>query len=124
MATSILPQVTNESGSNSYGNYCKMPDGTMIQWGNFTMNSTSEMTQIGSSGIYVSPGFNKTLPVNFVGDYVVTGTSRYSTGHIVPLGCNMSQNADRFNVMIYDFYKRSLNDGLFVVYWQAVGRWK
>lgn len=42
MATGTIKKVMNESGSD----YCKMPDGTLICWGNVTMpsNGTASIT--------------------------------------------------------------------------------
>lgn len=37
MATGTIKQVTN----NSTSNYCKMPDGTLIQWGSVTVAADS-----------------------------------------------------------------------------------
>lgn len=123
MATSTIEKVTNVYGSNANGNYCKMPDGTLICWGDMTLNLSGEMSLVGNSGLYQTPVFNVSLPVNFVGGYVIAGVSRYSTGHHVPLGASPSINS-QFVAMAYDFYKRSLNDGNYLVRWQAVGRWK
>lgn len=120
MATGTIKQVMNNSGLD----YCKMPDGTLIQWGKQTLNMSDEMTLIGTSGIYKTPVFYISFPIDFANtNYVVYGMSRYSTGHIVSLGAVPSLKG-QFIAMAYDFNKRSLNDGQFLIRWQAVGRWK
>lgn len=115
----LLKKQENESGDG----YCKMPDGTLIQWGNTALTATGTMTQIGSSGIYFAL-FYLSFPIPFIDtDYTVNGTTRYSTGHAVPLGA-MPYSASQVALYAYDFYARSNNDGQRRFFWQAVGRWK
>lgn len=121
---SQIESVANDSGSNTNGYYCKMSDGTAICWGRITLNLSGTMTQINSTGIYQSTPFYVTLPINLGNsNYVVTGASRYSTGHHIPIGASASTGT-QFIARVYDFYARSLNDGNLVVNWQVVGRWK
>ena len=116
---------STKADSNVSGpGYCKMPDGTLIQWGNLTLEVSGEMSQIASSGIYASPMFNVRMPLAFKDSYyVVTGIGKYSTGHNVPLSA-WASGGDIFSSQVYDFYKRPLNDGLYKVRWQAIGHWK
>ena len=55
MAVSKIQQVTNNSGSN----YCKMPDGTLMQWGIGTVPANEQSTEIifPQSFYYSSYGF-------------------------------------------------------------------
>ena len=125
MATGEIKQNVDVYGSNTNGNYCKMLNGTLICWGKITISVSGEMSQVGNTGIYTSPAIYINFPVTFMGDsnYIVTGVSRYSTGNTLPIGTIPSTNS-KFGAVVYDFYKRSLNDGTYILRWQAVGRWK
>lgn len=106
------------TGSNSNGTYIKFADGTLIQYGSTTISVS--LSQIASTGVYYQ---SKTmnLPMSFVNTtYTVSGSSRYSTGHILPIGA-VPTSVSQVNVCIYDFYARS---GNVVVRWMAVGKWK
>lgn len=106
------------TGSNSNGTYIKFADGTLVQYGTKTISVT--LSQIASSGVYYQ---SKTLnmPLSFASTtYTISGSSRYSTGHILPLG-GIPNTVSQANICIYDFYARSGNVS---VYWMAVGKWK
>lgn len=113
---------TSKDNTQSLGtssNYVKLQNGMMIQWGTMDLTSMS-LSQIGSSGIYSSTKMI-TFPTGFYDtNYVMSGRTRYSTGHSVPIGFNVSSTTQA-QVVVYDFYARS---GTIVLKWQAVGRWK
>ena len=116
MAQSTIPQIMNNSGTG----YCKMPDGTLIQWGSYTVPTVS-LTQIASSGIY-SQTISMALPQSFVDtNYTGFATCRFQTGYAIPCGC-LVRTKSEITFGLYDFYSRS-GSGM-VVYWTAIGRWK
>ena len=99
--------------------YCKLPDGTLIQWGTVTV-TMQQMTQIASSGIYMT-SVDLVFPIEFSNtNYHVTGTSKYSTGHVVPIGATPNGTTQAY-VHVYDFDQRS---GDTVLRYTAIGRWK
>lgn len=113
----------NESSGGTASGYCKMPDGTLIQWGHYTVSQEGSLTQIASSGVYYGLDY-LTFPIAFYNDnYTVTGSTRYSTGHPVPIGF-FSRSKSSVAISIYDFYARPMNGGNMIVRWQAIGRWK
>lgn len=119
MATGTIPKVTNDSGSG----YCKMPDGTLIQWGRYEVKSGT-FTQAGSSGVYAF-ALSFSFPIPFASDYpAVFGSTQYSTGHRVASGYRGASKTTSAGVA-YDFYPRvmSTTNKLFVE-WCAIGRWK
>lgn len=117
-ATGLQNQI-NLLQTESANGYCKLPDGTMIQWGTVTVSSPT-ITQIASSGVYYST-ISLTFPIAFVSkNYCVSGNSKFSTGHQVPFGA-IADTAAKAIVHIYDFYERS---GNVVLSYTAVGRWK
>ena len=114
MASGVIEKLSNDSANG----YCKFPDGTLIQWGS-TTTSASGMTQIASSGIYYGQA-SIAFPIEFVGEPIVVGSTKYATGHQVPAGfAGSTTGAD---VYYYDFYQRSGSP--LVIRWVAIGRWK
>ena len=114
MASGIIEKLSNDSANG----YCKFPDGTLIQWGD-TTTSASGMTQIESSGIYFGQA-NIAFPIEFVGEPIVVGSTKCSTGHQVPAG--FAGSTTGAYVHYYDFYQRS--GSALVIRWVAIGRWK
>ena len=116
-----------KDSTTSFGNYAsydKLPDGTLIQWGVHTVSGSGSMSQIGSTGVFRSGFVTVQLPTAFYNTaYSVSGSCRYSTGFLVPIGA-IQGTASAFTADCYDFYARPLTDGLLKIYWQAVGRWK
>ena len=105
--------------------YCKLPDGTLIQWGvSSGVTASGSLTQIASSGVY-----NGALPITFpiafadADNVSVHGTFRYSNGIATPIAL-VSVSSTSASVRVFDFYARPLNDGLITLRWLAVGRWK
>ena len=123
MASGIIEKLSNDSANG----YCKFPDGTLIQW-DTTTTSASGMTQVDSSGIYFGQA-SIAFPIEFVGEPIIVGSTRYATGHQVPAGFAGrtvgNQVPARFagsTVHYYDFYQRSGSP--LVIRWVAIGRWK
>lgn len=113
---------TSSAGSSS--GYNKMADGTLVQWGQTSFHLESNMTQIGSTGVYYYT-YSFTLPVAFSSTlYTLTGTSRYSTGHCVSFGA-INNTGNTATIHVYDYVARTAGTTNSVVLrWQAVGRWK
>lgn len=103
--------------------YCKMPDGTLIQWGVATLDVTNALTQIASSGVYQGTA-SLSFPIAFASaSYYLSGIVKYSTGYQVP--CGFSANTPAIaDIRIYDFYARPASSSEYKLYWFAIGRWK
>ena len=113
MAQGDIKQVTNNSGKSNNIYYCKMPDGTLIQWGKGTIS--------GGSG-----SVTFTLPVSFVDtayavvaspDIVTSSSGVYGTGATFPTqitAVNQVRVHRSNSSATYDNY----------VYFIAIGRWK
>lgn len=109
----------------SGNSYCKLPDGTLIQWGvSSGVTASGSLAQIASSGIYTGT-LSITFPIAFAGtnNASVHGSFRYDNGHATPIAL-VSVSGTLANVRVYDFYERPLNDGKITLRWLAVGRWK
>lgn len=120
--TDALP-VSAESGNG----YCKMADGTLIQWGSVACtnpsSSASTMSQVVSSGIFTGT-VRLSFSENFINtSYMVTGCSKYDTGYEFPYGV-ITKAAANVILRLYDFHARPLNDGKMVIQYLAIGRWK
>lgn len=123
MANGIIEKVIPNSGTG----YCKMPDGTLIQWGSVACTnpsgSASTMSQVADSGIYTGT-VRLSFSENFINtSYMVTGCSKYDSGYEFPYGVN-TKTAANVILRLYDFYARPLNDGKMVIQYLAIGRWK
>ena len=122
MAIGKIKKVTNDSGSG----YCKMPDGTMIQWGTASITSgTFINTNTGSSGMW-DLSCNFAFPFSFAAGSSprVFGTAKYSTGHMIPVGF-FSSSATTAACELYDFYQRVPSASKpYYIEWTAIGRWK
>ena len=110
MATSTIQQVMNNSGSG----YCKMPDGTLIQYGNVSLprdinTSTKDITFpipfISNSSIAIITSVNTEI-------YADRLNSSYA---------NASNTGCR--IVLYNSIPVT-GSGNGVVSWVAIGRWK
>ena len=118
MASGVI-QKTNVDGGTGY---TKLPDGTLIQWGKYSVHSGSFAAVSGTGIYYLNISFN--FPIPFVGNPIVTGTSRYSTGFALPVGFN-NASATTAVGYAYDFSPRTPTTQVpLIIEWQAVGKWK
>ena len=108
MATGTMEKVTNNSDSG----YCKMPDGTLMQWG--------------TAGEYrgqSSNDFDVTMPQEFASTnykVFITG-SWYSDPTIYEAFCTaIAKTTNVFSVHV----KNPTGTHTYAVYWFAIGRWK
>ena len=105
MAAGKTDKVTNDSSAGSGSGYCKMPDGTLIQWG-------SVIVPIGSYTANIS----LPVPLYKLQDSSIT---------LTPL-----QTGTDFNINYSDSSTSSIRIGRTpntsdsVYYWIALGRWK
>lgn len=109
MATGTITKVVNDSNTG----YCKMPDGTLLQWGN-----------IGGGG---ASGTSKNFPVTFdipftAAPCIAFGTYNDSSGHY-----------DNISTSYFDLTENGFTARLSrtsssyigaVVRWIAIGQWK
>jgi len=104
----ILPE-SAESGSN----YCKMADGTLIQWGR-----VSEYHQV-TQGVFEI--FDVTLTIPYIdGNYTVTVSGRNDTSD------NYNGNFSAMILTENTFKVFAKRNTVYAnsVKWQAIGRWK
>lgn len=109
MAQGTMQKVTNDSSSN----YCKMPDGTLMQWG--------------TVGGYYSGDreLEVTFPIQYISNPTVTLTNApgSSTENYRKVINSISYvNKDKFK--IYQTNVDSTYNNVHNVVWNAVGRWK
>lgn len=118
MATSTINQIMNNSGTN----YCKMPDGTLIQWG------TDQVVTETSPGSYPALGNNMyrgvktisyTIPFISKPAVIVDGDNRLYGA----FGSNASDSLTTNTQFIVEGGHNAPNVTI-EIYWIAVGRWK
>lgn len=102
--------------------YCKMPDGTLIQWGTFTTTSGGSTTSYGS--IYILQ-LSFDFSISFIDtNYVVTGSAKFGTGAALPFGLEGGTTSSA-SIRVWDIATRTLSSSTpLVVHWQAIGQWK
>ena len=108
MATGTVKQVTNNSGSG----YCKMPDGTLMQWGMFQCNDdkTSEYYSLELPIAFISNDVSK-LAIAFSNYGADTGQEHISL-------YNIENNCKTCTVRVVK------PTGWAAFMWIVIGRWK
>jgi len=102
MATSKIEKVTNNSGSDSNGTYCKMPDGTLICFGDCSVNANEWLNTF-------------SFPVPFVDTNYSVSLQPKETGTDWNIGTKF---ANRVQI------GRSPNTATNTYSYIAIGRWK
>lgn len=115
MASGIIQKVIPDSGTN----YCKMPDGTLIQWG--YSNPSYANANIALSSV--------TFPIAFTAQPVVSLTVGDAQNTAQELAANVkigSITASKFDISYQDPASQFRSDGSYIkpIYWLAIGRWK
>lgn len=107
--TSNIKQITN----NSEDGYCKMPDGTLIQWGS-----------IGGYEEAKRKDYTITFPIAFDTSYTYAMTANgrfFSDPNSYETVCTCKMvSATQAIVHVYNASTNYIN----AVFWVAVGRWK
>ena len=98
MATSTIPQVINNSGTN----YCRMPDGTLIQWGSATVDANAYVVSPNLAVPFVDTNYKVTITPLSQNLTFSIGTKRVSNFAIGRVPVTSASNFD----------------------WIAIGRWK
>ena len=109
MATGTIQMTANKSGDG----YCKMPDGTLIQWG-FVIN-----TDVGYTGV--------SFPVAFVNDnFIFSASPRYSSAYPAIDYRTVSQkNSNSSGVVNFKTLTSTASyTTAAIADWLAIGRWK
>ena len=107
MAQGTIKQVTNNSGSN----YCKMPDGTLLQWG-----IANEYTPGNTKDVVVQ------MPIAFTSTYTIVANGQVAsdTTNYEVIIVIQPNSGSQFTAHIRNTtaaYTRQF-------YWLAIGRWK
>ena len=112
MANSVnIQKITNNSGDG----YCKMPDGTLIQWGNVTGISFNNQN-------IVSGNFTFDIPFVAQGEVKIFGTCAESSVADYIFRVGISCSATQANWTLASLNTISVNNRQFN--WFAIGRWK
>ena len=109
MATSPMEKVTNNSGSD----YCKMPDGTLIQWGRVSVTTGSTKADLGYNGYSIV-----SFPIDFNSIPVVLCSPEENAGYWNASATYISKTL--FAAYIAGNQQNTSKN----VMWVAIGRWK
>lgn len=113
MATGSIKKVSNDSASG----YCKMPDGTLMQWGTYKTTATS-VTQTGSLYM-VTLRPNITFPIPFYQDAPKVFLNQYG-GY----GAIFSSAYNSVGIYSIDIARPTSGTIVPDIAWFAIGRWK
>lgn len=112
----------NASGADNFDGYCKMADGTLIQWGK-RINQTVVIDQLLDNGMYRGTyTLNYPIPV-INNNSVVIGGFQYGTGTGFPFVSPANGKTPNSAILnFFDFEERNGNQGRFDFF--IIGRWK
>lgn len=117
-------QVLELSDFDSASGHCKMPDGTLIQWGSLIVEQGSTAQYVGQT--YQMP-VSLSLPIPFVDtNYRVFGSSKFGSGGAIAIGHDVSQStASSAYIRAWDYTPRTLSSSVVLqIWWTAIGRWR
>ena len=120
-----------ESGSNNYGSWTKYSDGTIEQWGTYTINSNDISWTALTTGLYYSPTYSRKLPITLINtDNINTTCSVFSrsanfdwavrpgVGNTDAPDISVTDTLLTFNLVTATNTKRNV-----VIRWFVKGRW-
>lgn len=116
MASGTIKNFANDSGTG----YCKMPDGTLIQWGRISVNNVPITDAWGA--LYESPiqRSGVVFPIPFINEPCVVASATVS-----PTAWLENLNSDREGLASFYLVRPTSTSGTNgYVNWQAIGRWK
>lgn len=117
-------QVLELSDFDSASGHCKMPDGTLIQWGSLIVEQGSTAQYVGQT--YQMP-VSISLPIPFVDtNYRVFGSSKFVSGEAVAIGHDVSLSTESSAyIRAWDYTHRTLSSSeTLKIWWIAIGRWR
>lgn len=121
-----------ESGSDSNGSWTKYDDGTIEEWGTYTINSNNVSWTALTTGLYYSPSYSHTLPVTLINTDNINTTCAVSSrsshfdwavrpavGNTDAPDISLIDTVLSFNLVTATNTKRNV-----VIRWFVKGRWK
>ena len=121
-----------ESGSNNNGSWIKYSDGTIEEWGTYTINSNNVSWDTLTTGLYYSPYYSHTLPVTLINTDSINTTCAVSSrsshfdwavrpavGNTDAPDISLIDTVLSFNLVTATNTKRNV-----VIRWFVKGRWK
>ena len=120
MATGTITKVLNESSGNSTSGYCKMPDGTLIQWGRINVSGVAIQNTWGSLFESASQPSGVTFAIPFV-EY----PSCSATANLSPSAWLEGLSTSKTGISNYFLVRpTSVASATGHIDWIAIGRWK
>ena len=111
----------NQTWNNSDTGYCKMPDGTLMQWGWLQRTVASSGSQWSGTDFYYVAYGDIDFPISFVGSvYVSLTPGRQNSFFVINSGSEASKIKD-----IYIAKPSAFSTSVeYAMFWTAFGRWK
>ena len=118
MASGTIQRENALSGSN----YCKMPDGTLLCWGEIGISGVAVTTAWGS--VYESGRQNVSVSFPMTFKNAPTLLTRLRTSPVTFLEDNLSASTTGIGGAFWLMRPQSITDVSGSIHWLAVGRWK
>lgn len=115
-----------ESGSNSNGSWAKYADGTIDEWGTYTINSADVTWSALTTGLYYSPAYSHSLPVKLINAAEINTTCNVASRSAnfdwavrQSVGNTDTETLISFNLVTATNVARNV-----VIRWSVKGKWK
>lgn len=112
-----------ESGSNDNGKWIKFTDGTIIQWGQYTIQSSEITWTALTTGIYYSNSFSHKLPVKMLENSSANTVSSRSANFDWATR-NSTANDDTATWLSFNLVTATVTERNISINWFVAGRWK
>lgn len=112
-----------EHGSNENGNYTKFSDGTIHQWGQYTILSSEITWTALTTGLYYSNVFSHKLPVKMIEGKSANNVSSRSANFDWATR-NATANADTYTNLSFNLVSATNTERNIAINWSVVGFWK
>lgn len=112
-----------ESGSNNNGKWTKFADGTIIQWGQYTIQSSEITWTALTTGLYYSNAFSHKLPVKILENSSANNVSSRSANFDWAVR-NAIANDDTGTYLSFNLVSATNAARNISINWFVVSRWK
>ena len=112
-----------ESGSNNNGKWIKFVDGTIIQWGQYTIQGSEITWTALTTGLYYSNSFSHKLPVKILENSSANNVSSRSANFDWAVR-NATANDDTGTFLSFNLVSATNAARNIIINWFVVARWK
>lgn len=112
-----------ESGSNNNGKWTKFTDGTILQWGQYSIKGSEITWNALTTGLYYSNSFSHKLPVKILENSSANNVSSRSANFDWAVR-NATGNDDTGTYLSFNLVSATNTARNITINWFVVARWK